>query len=185
MRWFGKRGRLLLRETDMDALKAIHSRRSVRQFTDEPVTDDQLEMMLRAAMAAPSASNGQSWRFVTVRDRERLDRLASATTFATPLRRAPLGIVVCADRLQLKYPGFWVIDCSAAIQNLLLAAHAEGLGAVWIGVHPIMPYRRAVRKAIGAPPTVVPHSMIAIGHPAALPEPVDRFRPDWVHEERW
>lgn len=169
----------------MEALTAIRSRRSVRQFTDEPVTDEQLDVLLRAAMAAPSASNGQSWRFVTVRERERLDRLAGATTFAIPLRRAPLGIVVCADRLQLKYPGFWVIDCSAAIQNLLLAAHAEGLGAVWIGVHPILPYRRAVRRIIEAPPTVVPHSLIAVGHPVAIPEPVDRFRPDWVHEERW
>jgi nitroreductase len=169
----------------MDALEAIMSRRSVRQFTDQPVTDEQLDAVMRAAMAAPSASNGQSWRFVTVRDRERLDRLASATTFAKPLRGAPVGIVVCADRLQLKYPGFWVIDCSAAIQNLLLAAHATGLGAVWIGVHPIAPFRRAVRKIIEAPPTVVPHSMIALGHPEKLPESVDRFHPDWVHSEKW
>lgn len=170
----------------MEVLTAIRTRRSVRQFTGETVSDDQLDVLLRAAMAAPSASNGQSWRFVTVTEREQLDRLASATTFAKPLRSAPLGIVVCADRLELRYPvPFWVIDCSAAIQNLLLAAHAEGLGAVWIGVHPIPPFRRAVRRIIQAPPTVVPHSMIAIGHPLALPEPVDRFRPEWVHREKW
>jgi nitroreductase len=169
----------------MNALDAIMSRRSVRQFSDEPVTDEQLEVVLRAAMAAPSASNGQSWRFVVVRDRERLGRLAGATTFAKPMERGQVGIVVCADRLQLKYPGFWVIDCAAAIQNLLVAAYATGLGAVWIGVHPIAPFRRSVRKIIEAPPTVVPHSMIALGHPAHTPDPVDRFRPDWVHDEKW
>jgi len=169
----------------MDAIQAIMTRRSVRQFTDEPVTDEQLDRVLRAAMAAPSASNGQSWRFVVVRERERLERLARATVFAAPMGRAPVGIVVCADRLTLKYPGFWVIDCSAAIENLLLAAHAEGLGGVWIGVHPIAPFRAAVRRTIEAPRTVVPHSMIALGHPAAVPPPVDRYDAGFVHAEKW
>jgi nitroreductase len=169
----------------MDTLEAIATRRSVRRFTDAPLTDEQLDNVLRAAMAAPSASNGRSWRFVVVRDRERLQKLAKATPFAGCVAEAAACIVVCADRPTLKYPGFWVIDCSAAIQNLLLAAHATGLGAVWLGVHPIAPFRSAVRRIIQAPATVVVHSMIAIGTPAALPAPVDRYDESFIHMERW
>jgi nitroreductase len=169
----------------VDALHAIATRRSVRRFTDAPLTEEQLETVLRAAMAAPSASNGRSWRFVVVRDRDTLQRLAHATPFASPVAEAAACIVVCADRPTLKYPGFWVIDCSAAIENLLLAAHATGLGAVWIGVHPIAPFRYAVRRVIQAPATVVVHSMIAIGTPAAAHAPVDRYEGSFIHLERW
>jgi nitroreductase len=169
----------------MDTLDAIATRRSVRRFSDAPLSDEQLDTVLRAAMAAPSASNGRSWRFVVVRDRDRLQRLAHATPFAGPVADAAACIVVCADRPTLKYPGFWVIDCSAAIENLLLAAHATGLGAVWLGVHPIAPFRSAVRRIIEAPVTVVVHSMIAIGIPAAVPAPVDRYDASFIHAERW
>jgi len=169
----------------MDTLEALMSRRSVRDFTDQPVTDAQLEVVLRAAMAAPSATNEQPWRFVVVRDPQRIARLALAKVLARPLKTAPAAIVVCADRTAAKTPGFWVIDCSAAIQNALLAAHATGLGAVWMGVHPITPFVAGVRRIIGAPRHVVPHSIIAIGHPAQTPPPIDRYRPEWIHEETW
>lgn len=169
----------------MDTLEAIMTRRSVRHFTTEPVTEAELEPLLRAAMAAPSASNEQSWRFVVVRDQQRIERLSHATPFARAAASAQLVVVVCADRPKLRYPWFWVIDCAAAIQNLLLATHATGLGAVWIGVHPIAPFRSAVRKVIEAPITVVPHSMIAVGHPADALPAVDRFKAEFVHSERW
>jgi nitroreductase len=112
------------------------TRRSVRRFTDEPVGDVELEALLRAAMAAQSASNERPWRFVVVRDRERLGRLSKATPFAGALASASVEIVVAVDRGAMKCPGFWVIDCAAAIENMLLAAHATGLGGMWIGVHP-------------------------------------------------
>jgi nitroreductase len=169
----------------VETLDALMTRRSVRAFTDEPVTPEQLDVLLRAAMAAPSASNGRSWRFVVVRDRERLERISNATLFSKPMAGAAVGLVICADRPTLKYPGFWVIDCSAAIENLLLAAHATGLGGVWIGVHPIAPFRAAVRRVIEAPRTVIVHSMVAIGHPAQTPAPVDRYDAAFVHQERW
>lgn len=169
----------------MEALDAIHGRRSIRQFTDEPVTDAELDTILRAAMAAPSATNEQPWRFVVVRERAALDRLAKATTFAKPLARAAAGIVVCGDRLAGSFPGFWVIDCAAAIENLLLAAHATGLGGVWIGVHPIAPFVGNVRRILRVPRRFVPHSMIALGHPAEEKPPVDRYDSDFVHHETW
>ncbi len=169
----------------MEAIEAIMTRRSVRSFTEEAVTDAELDVVLRAAMAAPSASNERPWRFVVVRDPAAIARLARTTPFTGPLKSAPVAIVVCADRKAAKYPGFWVIDCSAAIENALVAAHATGLGAVWMGVHPIAPFSSAVRRAIGAPRHVAPHSLVALGHPVAAPPRVDRFEPTWVHEGAW
>ena len=169
----------------MDCLDAIHTRRSVRQFTAEPVTDEQLEVLLRAAMAAPSAGNQQSWRFVVVRDAETRLRLAEATPYGAPMGRASLGIVVLADTTAETFPGNWPTDCAAATENLLLAAHAIGLGAVWLGVYPGDEREAAVGEIVGAVVGVRPFSMIAIG-PAEAPGPVvDRFEPEHVRQERW
>jgi nitroreductase len=169
----------------VDALTALMTRRSIRTFTDEPVTDEEIETVLRAAMAAPSAHNMRQWRFVVVRDPQTLNRLSKATLFAGPIGRAQAGIVVCSEKRVDPYAGFWAINCAAAIENALLAAHAIGLGAVWIGVHPISPFALAVRRVIGAPRDVAIHSMIAVGRPAEPKPPVDRFEADWVHRERW
>lgn len=157
----------------------------MRAFTDEPVDDADMEVLLRAAMAAPSASNERPWRFVVVRDAATLRRLSKATPFAGALASAAAGVAVAADRGAAKYPGFWVIDRAAAIENMLLAAHACGLGGVWIGVHPIKPFAWNVRRSVGLPRRVAPHSLVAIGHPASLPGPVDRFENDWIRSERW
>ena len=169
----------------MEAIQAIMTRRSVRKFTEEPVSDAQLEVVLKAAMNAPSAGNEQPWRFVVVRDRDTLRRLSKATPFAGTLAEAGAGIVVCVDRRALKYPGFWLIDTSAATQNLLLAAHATGLGGVWIGVHPVWPFKAAVRRIVRLPRVVAAVSLVAIGHPAGVPMPVERYNPLFVHAERW
>ena len=116
-------------EAAVDALRAITTRRSIRQFTDAPVTAEQVETLLRAAMAAPSAGNQQPWRFVVVRDPRRARASPWRRRTPSPVGRAPLGIVVLADTRENKHPGYWVQDCSAAVENLLLAAHAMGLGA--------------------------------------------------------
>ena len=169
----------------MDAIEAIMTRRSIRQFTDEPVTAEQLEALLRAAMAAPSAGNQQPWRFVVARDPEVRARLAVATPYASPVGRAPLGIVVLADTRENRHPGYWVQDCSAAVENILLAAHALGLGGVWIGVHPIEEREANVREIVEAPEGFAALCMIAIGHPAGPGPDVDRFHADYVRDEHW
>ncbi len=169
----------------MDAVDAIMPRRSVRDFSDEAVTDAELETVLRAAMAAPSASNERPWHFVVVREEAARRRLARATPFSGPIARAPVALVVCADRLALRHKGFWVIDCAAAIENALLAAHSIGLGGVWIGVHPSRILVASVRAAIRMPRHVVPHSLVALGHPSRVPPPVDRFDPARVHSDAW
>lgn len=169
----------------MDAIDAVMGRRSIRKYTSEPVTEQQLEVLLRAAMAAPSAGNQQSWRFVVVTDPEQLSRLSEATPYSGMLSRAPLGIVVAGDTSDEKHPGYWPQDCSAAVQNLLVAAHAIGLGAVWIGVHPIAEREENVREVCALPAGIRPLSMIAIGHPEESKPPGERFNPEYVHRDRW
>jgi nitroreductase len=169
----------------MDALEALAGRRSIRHYTDEAVSDEQVDVLLHAAMAAPSAGNQQPWRFIVVRERDRLDTLSTATPYAGMLARAPLGIVVAGDTREEKHPGYWVQDCSAAIQNLLVAAHAIGLGAVWIGVHPVLERSQRVGEICGIPQGVVALAMIAIGHPAEEKPPSERFRGDFVFREGW
>jgi len=169
----------------MDALTAVMTRRSIRQFTDEPVTDEQLEILLRAAMAAPSAGNQQPWRFVVVRDDETRQRMAVATQYASPVGRAPVGIAVLADTRENKHPGYWVQDCSAAVENLLLAAHAIGLGGVWIGVYPHAEREAAVCEIVEAPEGFAALCMIAVGHPASPGPEVDRYNPEFVRQNRW
>lgn len=169
----------------MDCLDAIMTRRSVRTYTDEPVADEQVEALLRAAMAAPSAGNKQSWRFVVVRDEEMRARLAATSKFAGMLPSAQVAIVVCGDTGVELNPGNWVTDCSAAMQNALLAAHALGLGAVWLGVYPRDERMRAVSDLLGLPDGVLPLSMVSLGQPADSPRAVDRYDSARVHYERW
>lgn len=170
----------------MDCLEAILGRRSIRRYTDEPVSEDHIEMLLRAAMAAPSAFNEQSWRFVVVTDGEVLSALSETHQYSKMIARAPLAIVVCGDRGAERYPGFyWVQDCTAALTNLLTAARALGLGACWVGVQPWPDRVKHVRETLGLPAGVEPLAQVAIGHPAEEKPPADRFEPSFVHSNRW
>ncbi len=169
----------------MDCLTAIHTRRSVRQFAETPVTDEQIETLLRAGMAAPSAGNGQPWRFVVVRDEATRAKLAEATPYSKPIGRAPVGIVVLAEPAAEKFPGRWPLDCSAATQNILLAAHATGLGTVWLGVNPEPDREAAVAEILGVPGNLRVVCMIAVGVPAGPGPEVDRYKPEFVRAERW
>lgn len=169
----------------MDAIDAIMTRRSIRKYTSEPVAPEHVETLLRAAMAAPSAGNQQPWRFVVLTERERLDAAAQTTPYGSMLREAPLGIVVCADTRDLKHPQMWEQDCSAAVENLLLAAHALGLGAVWLGFWPKMERVEPLKETLGLPEGIEPLAVIAIGHPAESKPPADRYDPAKVRYERW
>lgn len=169
----------------MEWLDALMGRRSIRQYTAEPVGEPDIEAMLRAAMAAPSAGNQQPWRFIAVTDAETRAALAESTPYASPAGRAPLVVAVCGDTRAERHPGYWVQDCSAAMQNLLVAAHALGLGAVWIGVHPIAEREGAVRDILALPAGVVCLGLVAVGHPAESKPPSERFEPTYVHRDRW
>ncbi|MFC2078027.1 nitroreductase family protein [Candidatus Bipolaricaulota bacterium] len=169
----------------MDAIEAILTRRSIRSFRDEPVPEELIETLLRAAMAAPSAGNQQPWQFVVVRDRAVLDRIPTAHPHAQMATEAPLAIVVCGDTALEKHKGFWIQDCSAAVENLLVAAHASGLGAVWCGVYPSEERVAGVRELLAIPEHVVPLALLVMGHPNEEKPPSERYEETRIHSDRW
>jgi Nitroreductase len=160
------------------------TRRSIRHYTPQPVSEELLESLLRAAMQAPSAGNSQPWYFVVIRDRQVLDTIPTFHPFAEMLKEAPLAIVMCAQE-RPNYPSYWIQDCSAAIQNILLAAHAQGLGGVWLGVHPRQDRAANVSKLLGLPDDIHPLGIVSIGYPAEEKEPIDRFSPERIHTDHW
>jgi len=166
-----------------ELIDTIFSRRSIRRYTREPVSEEDIRTILEAAMAAPSASNRKPWHFVVVSERETLNRLAEAHKYAKMLNEAPLCISVCGD--QSVSERFWVQDCSAATENLLLAAAALGLGAVWCGVHPSQDRVKDISEILGIEAPVAPLNIIAIGHPAEEKEPRTQYDEDRVHREKW
>jgi nitroreductase len=169
----------------VETLEAILSRRSIRRYTPEPVSDPVIAEILRAAMSAPSAGNQQPWQFVVVADRRLRDEIPTVHPYAQMVREAPVAIVVCGDLRLENYRGYWIQDCSAATQNLLLAAHAKGLGAVWVGIHPREDRIEPVRRLIELPETIVPFALVPVGHPAEAPEQEDRYRPELIHLNKW
>jgi nitroreductase len=166
-----------------DLIHTIFSRRSIRSYTSESVSKQHIKILLQAAMAAPSASNLQPWHFVVVVDRQTLNRLAQLHPFGKMLFEAPLCIAVCGDpAISERY---WVQDCSAATENLLVAAVALGLGAVWLGVYPRDERVTTIRTALGIPDSIVPLNLISIGHPAEAKEPRTQYDESRIHRERW
>jgi nitroreductase len=168
-------------------LDFLFGRRSIRVYAAGEVTGDALTQLLQAAMAAPSAVAKDPWRFVVVRDKTTLARIAAGLPNGQMLPSAAVGVVVCGDLdaahdRQLSY---LLQDCAAAIENLLLAAHALGLGACWLGVHPRENRVRHLRDILAIPPPVIPVACIALGQPGEQKEPRTRFRADYVHHERW
>jgi nitroreductase len=165
----------------------IFNRKSVRSFTSEPVSEEHVEAMLKAAMAAPTAVNYQPWRFVVVTERTQLDAMAEMLPYARMLKQAPLAIVVCGETtwFEGRENPYWQQDCSAATENLLLAAEALGLGAVWTGVYPNMQLAEPLSEFLGLPETVQPLCAIPIGHHDGTAKPRDKWKPENVHYGRW
>jgi len=169
----------------MEALEAILSRRSIRKYTPIPVSDEELHKMLDAAMNAPSSSNGQPWHFVVIDERKVLDEIPRFHPYSNMLKEAPMAVVVCGDTTLEKTKGVWVQDCSAATENLLVAARAQGLGSVWLGVFPIEERMAGLKRLLGLPDNIIPLNIIALGHPAETKPPANRFNADRVRKNRW
>lgn len=167
-------------------MKEIFERRSVRTYTDRDITPDEEERLLRAGMQAPSAGNERPWHFVVIRSRDAMQKINESQPYAKMLEKAPLCIAVCGDRRAQSFPfDFWVQDCSAAIQNMLLEAEHLGLGGVWLGVYPVPERVSNISALLGLPEDVLPLGLLAFGQPAGHPEPADRFLPERVHKETW
>jgi nitroreductase len=170
-----------------EKLGFIFGRRSIRAYTSAEVSQETVQKLLEAAMAAPSAVAKDPWRFIVIRKSQTLSRIADELPNGKMLASAAVGITVCGDLeathdQQLSY---LLQDCSAAIENLLLCAHILGLGACWLGVHPREQRVNALKKILSLPLSVIPVACIAIGHPAESKEPRTRFSRDYVHFEKW
>ena len=179
-------------------LENILTRTSIRQYTDEPVSDAQIETLLRAGMAAPSARNLQPWSFVVVTDST--VRASLVTKGVNKMyAEAPCLIVVCGETTMMRQPhdapedaepqevpnGNWSVDCSAVTENILLAAHSLGLGAVWTACWPYEDRYAPVKELLGIPEKVMPLAIIPVGHPAEDPAPKDKWKPERIHYEQW
>ena len=169
-------------------LENIAQRKSVRHFTEQAVSKDQLETLVRAGMAAPTAVNKQPWAFVVMSERASMDALSEKLPHAKMLKQAQAAIVVCGDMskaLEGEARDFWVQDASAATQNILLAAEAMGLGAVWTGAYPGQERVNAIREALSLPENIIPLCVIPIGYPTGEDQPKDKWKPENVHWEKW
>lgn len=165
------------------AIENIMTRTSIRSFTNRAVSADTIEMLLRAGMAAPTAVNKQPWHFVVINDRAKLDELAGTTRQSKMLQESQLAIAVCGDLSKaLEGPGqpYWVQDCSAATENILLAAHALGLGAVWTGCYPIEERMATTSEVLKLKEGIIPFCVIIMGYPAENPQPKDKWKPENV-----
>lgn len=171
-----------------ETLKTIHSRKSVRHYVEKKVTKDQLMTVVKAGMAAPTAGNKQPWSFVIIDDRTMLDTLAGLMQFGKMLKQASAAVVVCGNP-ERSFPGemsaFWVQDCSAATENILLAVESMGLGAVWLGVYPGEARIKQVQQILGIPEKEIPLNIISIGYPKGDEKPKDKFNEKQIHWNKW
>ena len=165
----------------MELMEAIRTRRSIRKYEDKPISKEMVREILDAAMMAPSAGNAQPWQFVVVDDHKILDGMVDMHPHIKMVAQAQLGVVVCGDLGLEKFPGYWVQDCAAAMQNLLLAIHAQGLGAVWTGIYPMEDRVAAFKELFNMPEQVVPLGFVPIGWPAQQLNSTSRFKEDRVH----
>ena len=169
----------------MDALEVLFTRRSIRSFNGEPVSEDQIRLLLEAAMAAPTARNIQPWHFIVITDRLLLDAIAKESPNASMAAQAPLGILVCGDPSSPEYGEYWVQDCSAAMENILLAARAMNMGSCWCGIH-TRPEREALfRTMFGIPKPFEPLGLAVIGNTTKTFAKKERYAEEKVHFQRW
>ena len=173
----------------MDAIQTILSRKSTRRFTGERITDEELQIILQAAVSGPTCVYAQDWDFIIVRNRETLNRMADGNGRpADPLRGCDVGILICGN-LDRAFEGgkdYWIIDGAIAGQNIVLAAAALGIGSVWLGTWPQMDRVENQRKLFRLPDEVIPHSIIALGRPdPEEPAHPRKPLPDCLHFEQW
>ncbi len=175
----------LAQDNSKAVLDNIASRKSVRSYTDQDVTPEQVETILKAAMAAPTGMNVQPWRFVVVREQAVKDKLAGG--FNKMIAKAPVVIVVCGQTvLKNGRPNNnWTADCAAATENMLLAVEAIGLGAVWTACYPYEERMNPAIEVLGLPDDVKPYCIVPVGHPSGNDRPKDKWKPENIHYDRW
>lgn len=166
-------------------IEAIIKRRSIRHYIRKDVDKSQIDLLLKSAMYAPSARNEQPWHFIVIDQSELFERIMKVHPYASMLSEAALAILVCGDEKLELSKGYWPVDCSAATQNLLLAVHSLGLGAVWLGVYPRRERMDGIRDIFSLPDHIQPFSLVSIGYPAEEKMAPKRFNENRVRWNRW
>ena len=169
----------------MEKLGYILDRRSIRRFKDQNIDRDTVKQLVTAAMYAPSAVNRQPWHFVVIDQRQMLNKIMGIHPHAGMLQTASHGIVVCGDEQLQHDDGYWVVDCGAATQNLLLAAHTLGLGACWVGLHPREGRKASISSLLNLPSHVKPFALVALGYPNEIKPRPERFHSGKVRHNSW
>ncbi|MCK4332817.1 MAG: nitroreductase family protein [Thermoplasmatales archaeon] len=167
-------------------MDAILKRRSIRKYTKQPIPDKIIKELLEAAVSAPSAGNQQPWHFIIIDDRKIFNEIPKFHSRAKMLKDADKAILVCGDLSLEKFKGYWILDCSAATENILITAHAKGLGACWLGIYPREERIVGMKKLLRSiPEHVVPLSLISLGFPAEQKTSEDRYNSSRIHHNKW
>lgn len=166
-------------------MKEIFERRSIRKYSKLSISDIDIENLFRAAMAAPSARNQQPWEFVLIKDKNILADINKIHPYSQMLKEAQLAIVVCADLDKEKHTGYWVQDCAAATENILIEAQHLGLGSVWLGVYPKEDRIEGIKNILNLPEKIIPLSIVSLGYPAEKKEPSNRYDKLRIHLNEW
>ncbi len=166
-------------------MEALLTRRSIRKYKPLEIPDNLVKQILQSAMNAPSAGNQQPWEFIIVTKREILDTIMKAHPYSEMLAEAPMALVVCGNEQKEEHKGYWVQDCSAATQNILIAARALGLGSCWLGVYPRQERLNPIKTILGLPAHVLPLCVIALGYPDEEKPTPDRYDTEKIHYDKW
>ena len=169
----------------MQAFEALLTRRSIRHFTDKKIDKNIIQDLLKAAMHAPSAHNHQPWQFIIIDDRKILNVIPQLNPYAKMCKEAPLAILICGDKTKEDFEEYLLQGCSAACQNLLLAAHIKGIGGVWTGVHPKKERMEGIIRLLHLPSHILPIALLVLGCPAEKKEKEDRFDETKIHYNKW
>ncbi len=169
----------------MDLYEGLITRRSIRSFKNQEIPHVEIEQVIRAGMYAPSAVNCQPWHFMVIDQRQLLDRIRAIHPYSGMLSQAPAAVLICGDQQLEHAPGYWVVDCGAATQNILLAAHSKGLGSVWLGLHPREERKEGIRHLFKLPSHIQPFALVALGYPNEQKDTPERFDPHKVYYNQW
>ena len=187
-KWISSSSSAVGEAVQKSTIEDIMTRTSVRAYTDKAVGSEQIDTLLRAAMAAPTAGNKQPWRFVVINDKSILNAISENFHTMTMAKDAAAAVIMCGD-VTSTFDGdardYWIQDVSAASENLLLAAHAMGLGAVWCGIYPQMSRVEQSSEMLHLPENIIPMACICVGYPAGETTPKDKWKPEYIHYDTW
>ncbi len=169
----------------METLEAIKTRRSIRKYREEKISGDLINEIIKCAMFSPSAFNYQPWHFIVADNKELFEDILKAASHAEMIKEASHAIIICGDRGLEENIGLLIQDVSAATENLLLAAHSSGLGAVWVGIYPFEEIGAGIKELFKLPENIIPISMAVIGYPAESPVQPARYKPERIHFNKW